>query len=137
LAKTKDFEVRLFHLISAHAKESLRWFNHNGASLGAIILLAGMCALLHFFAELKLEMSNRRFLLMDARAIREIKLIDFMDAHYWIAIAYFAACFGMLMWLKLRCVSWYYSRLAFAMLALPCVAYVWACMHIWGKFVAF
>ena len=84
-----------------------------------------------------MEMANRQFALMDDRTIREMTAIDFLHDHYWIGIFYAAAFLIGLLWLEFRASRCWLVWGSFVLFAAPCCAYLWACMHIGVKFVAF
>ena len=45
-------------------------------------------------------MTSRQFAIMDARTVRQMGVIDFMHANYWIAIAYAVVFLASLLWLE-------------------------------------
>jgi hypothetical protein len=79
--------------------------------------------------------ANRQFAFMDERTIRQMSAIDFMHAHYWIAIAYAAVFLSSLLWLEFRGAPRWAVWITFSVLAIPCLVYAWACVRIGNKII--
>jgi hypothetical protein len=116
-------------------RERLRSANQNAASFGFLFALFVGCAFLHFVAHFKMEMGSRNFLAVNGSAIREMAVIDFIDAHQWIAVVYFAACLGLFGWLVARMAPEWLFRISASALAIPCSVYLSMCIHIADKII--
>ena len=114
---------------------ALKWINRHSASSVVLLLLLGASTFAHVLAHLRMDMANRQFAIMDDRTIREIAVIDFMHAHYWVAIAYAVVFFATLLWLEIRSAPRWAVWVMFCLLALPCLVYAGACLRIGNKFI--
>ena len=72
---------------------------------------------------------------MDDRTIREIRLIEFLHVNLWILAFYSGLFLVSLCWMEQRRYPRWTVWVAFALLALPFVAYLRACFHISGKII--
>jgi hypothetical protein len=99
-----------------------------------MVLFIG-CAFMHFVALLKMDITNRQFVLMDATAIHEIRIIDFIDAHRWIAFMYVGASLFTATWLTIKAAPQWVFRVSSLAYAVPCLIYLRMCEHIDTKFV--
>ena len=115
--------------------KALKWFNRHGLSSFSLALLLGAAAAAHFMARLRMDMSSRQFAIMDERTIRDMTVIDFIHAQYWVVIAYAAVFLACLLWLEFRAASRWTVCVAFILLALPALAYGRACSHIANKLI--
>jgi hypothetical protein len=116
-------------------RSRLQWANHNAASFGFLFLLFVGCAFFHFVAHFDMGMASGHLLVFDARAIYEMKVIDFIEAHLWIALAYFGATLLTFIWLTIRMVPRWMFRISSAAYALPCIVYFLMCRHIADKLI--
>ena len=57
-------------------------------------------------------------------------LIDFINGHGWMAMAYVAVFLGSLVWLEMRGAPRWSVWTTFLILSLPCFAYLRACLYI-------
>ncbi len=114
---------------------TLKWINRHSASSVLLLLLLGASAFAHVLAHVRMEVASRQFAIMDDRTIRQMGVIDFMHAHYWIAIAYGTVFFATLLWLEFRSAPRWAVWVAFCLLAMPCIIYAGACLHIGNKFI--
>ena len=115
--------------------EILGRINRHGVSSVFLLLLLGASGFAHFLAHVRMEAANRQFAIMDDRTIRQMGVIDFMHAHYWIAIAYGAVFLACLLWLEFRGAPRWAVWVTFCILALPCIVYAGACLCIGNKFI--
>lgn len=93
------------------------------------------CGFMHFVALVKMDVTNRQFVLMDAKAIQEIRIIDFIEAHRWIAFTYVAASLLTATWLTIKAAPQWVFRVSSFAYAVPCMIYLRMCEHIDAKFV--
>jgi len=82
-----------------------------------------------------MELSGRQFAIMDGPTIRQMSLIDFIQAHHWITIGYAAFFLACLIWLKIRNAPRWTVWVTFCALALPCLVYIEVCARIGNKFI--
>ena len=115
--------------------KALKWFNRHGLSSFSLALLLGACAFADFMARLRMDIFSRQFAIMDERTIRDMTVIDFIHAQYWVVIAYAAVFLACLLWLEFRAASRWTVCVAFILLALPALAYGRACSHIANKLI--
>ena len=90
---------------------------------------------MHFIALLKMDMANRHFIVMDARAINEMSAIDYIDSHRWIAFIYFGAILLIGAWFTIRMAPKWIFRTASLAFSLPCMIYLRICVDIDWKLV--
>jgi hypothetical protein len=114
---------------------ALKWINRHSASSVLLLLLLSASTFAHVLARVRMDMASRQFAIMDDRTIRQMGLIDFMHAHYWVAIAYAAVYLGSLLWLEIRGAPRWAVWVTFGLLALPCLVYAGACLRIGNKFI--
>jgi hypothetical protein len=85
-------------------------------------------------AHAKMDFNNRQFAVMDDRTMREVRVIDFLHANLWLPLLYSAVFAGSVLWLEYRGAPRWAVWGTFVLLALPCLTYARACLHIVGKF---
>jgi hypothetical protein len=115
--------------------DALKWFNRHGATSVSFIVLFGACAWFDFIARIRMDLANRQFVIMDNRTLRELRVIDLVREHHWLAITYFAVFFIGLLWLEFRAAPRWAVWIIFILFALPALFYAQACMHISNKFI--
>ncbi len=113
----------------------LKRINRHGGSVASLVVLFGMIAFTHWSARLRMDMASRQFAIMDDRTVREMSVIDFIHGHLWIVVAYAAVFLACLLWLEFRAAPRWTVWVTFILLALPSLAYAWACLHIGNKFI--
>ena len=123
------------HLDPVHIQEGLKRINRHGGSVASLVVLFGAIAFTHWSARLRMNMAGRQFALMDDRTMRELSVIDFVHSHWWIVAACGVVFLTCLIWLEFRAAPRWAVWATFIMLALPLLAYAWACLHIGNKFM--
>jgi hypothetical protein len=104
-------------------KSRLNWANRNAGPFGVFILVFVGCVFLHFVAHFKMEMANRHFVVMDARAIYEMRTIDFIETHRWLALVYAGTSVFTAIWLTVKFAPRWLFQLCAIAYALPCAIY--------------
>jgi len=100
-----------------------------------LVMLLGVSAYADFLARARMDLASRQFAAMNDRTVQDMKVIDFIHAHLWIAIAYVAVFLFCLSWLELRSGPRWIVWITFFVLALPVLAYDSVCLRIGNKFI--
>ncbi len=85
---------------------------------------------LHYMAAMRMAMSDRQFTVPNSRTMRTMALIDLVDAHYGLAIAYAILTFAAVAFLQIRGRPSWTCWLAGAVFGVPCVVYWFGCAYI-------
>ena len=88
------------------------------------------CGFTHYMAVLNMEISKRQFAVMNDKTFWAMALIDWVAAHWWLAIAYVLLVVGSVAFLQFRGRPWWTSWLIAVILCIPCVVYWKACVYI-------
>src|SRR6266542_2310884 len=113
---------------------ALKWINRHSASSVLLLLVLGASTFAHVLARVRMDMASR-FAIMDDRTIGQMRVINFVHAHCWVAIAYAVVFLASLLWLELRDAPRWVVWVTFVLLALPCLTYAWACLCIGNKVI--
>ena len=73
---------------------------------------------------------------LDDRAAREARLIDFVHGHLWIVPIYFSFLVAVWFWLGLRNAGKVLMFVALTLLSAPLLFYDRACLHIESKVIS-
>src|SRR5262249_41258155 len=117
------------------ASEIYKSINRKAASTFLLFLMLSGCAMADFMARERMLWSNRHFFVEDDRAVQEMSIIDFISAHHWMAFVYVAVFLSSLWWLEFRHPARWVVWVTFGLMALPCLAYGRACLHVGMKFI--
>ena len=104
--------------------------NRHPASTIPLAALLGACVFAHLAALSWMETPGRQVASLPARTVRCMTLIDFINNHGWMALAYVATFLGCLVWLEIRAAPRWSVWTTFVILSLPCLAYLRACLYL-------
>ena len=108
----------------------LEWMKRHPASSVWLPLLTAIGAFAHFLARWRMEHSGRQFEYMDPITVRHMPLIDTMQAHMGYAVGYAVVFLGVLLWLECREARRWVIWVTFAMMSVPSLDYIWACLAL-------
>ena len=98
-----------------------------------MVAFFALCWFSHYMARLTMEICNRQFLVMNAKTLRAMALIDWVAGHSWLAVAYVFLVVASVAFLQIRRrPPWTYWVTA-ALFSIPCFAYWLPCAFIAGK----
>src|SRR5438105_1958208 len=115
--------------------QAFRWLNRHAASSVLLFLLVGTVAFLDFLAWFRMEMVQRKFMLMNPQTIHGMRAIDLIHDEFWMVIVYVAVFWAGLLWLEIRNAPRWTVWLTFAFLAMPCLTYASICAYIGNKMI--
>ena len=115
----------------------LEWIKRHPASSMWLPLLAAIGAFAHLLASWRMEHSGRQFEFMDPITVRHMPLIDTMQAHMGYAVGYATVFFGVLLWLEWRKARSWVIGVAFALMSVPSLDYIWACLALGTRFAVY
>jgi hypothetical protein len=115
--------------------QSLKWLNRHGGSIALALMLFGFCAAAHVMAHNAMQMAGRHFVLMDSKTVTRMAIIDYIDAHPRVVLAYLILVTASLFRLELTRAPRWLVWCALIALALPGFAYAYGCFRIGAKVI--
>ncbi len=109
--------------------ETFKFINRQ-VSLAIFLLVLAAAAGAHQMAVVRLDMTEGRLPLMDAANQTRIQFIGYVQTHRWIVLPYAAVVSACLIWLQFRKAPLWICCLAFSLLALPSLGYMWVCLRV-------
>jgi len=93
-----------------------------------MLLLVGACAWAHLPAVGKIEVLRAQVIELDNVSLRRIAGIEYIHNHWWFVLPYLTFFAGNLIWLEARRSPRWAVWVVWMVLAVPCLAYIWACL---------
>lgn len=112
----------------------LSWVNRHVASLFMTFALSGLCVFWHQVAWSKMIAAGDHFAVIDSVDQNRMALIQFLNRHWWLAGSYVLFFCGSLLFLETNNAPRWSVWMAFLILAVPCVIYLAACVHVANNF---
>lgn len=107
-----------------------RWIGRGGTSvpLVGLLLEAGLFA--HWVAVGAASKLADPPPELEARIVRSLAVVRFIQLHPWITLPYVALFVGSLLWLQWRHAPRWSVWATWTVWAVPCVQYAWACLRL-------
>ena len=114
---------------------SIKWINRHSAApaILALLLFAGLTV--HLLAVENIPALKGLSAARDARLLRNIAGIEFINSNWWFVLPYLTLAFGILFYLEVRAAPRWAVWISFLFLALPALGYLCTCMRVGSCFV--
>lgn len=107
--------------------------NRHAAIHECLAVFFAFCWFLHFAASIKMECCKRGLCVINDSTLRAMALIDWVGAHWWLAVAYALLAVASIAVLQIRGRPAWTWWLTAAVYCIPCIVYWSPCAYIAGK----
>ena len=110
--------------------KTVTWLSRHAESLLVAFCLFEYCAIVHYLALGSMEKHSRYFASMDDKAAKRMAIIDLLQGHGWMVLAYALVFLGCLCWMERRSTPRWAFWTSFSAMAAPCLLYCWGCVGL-------